>query len=46
MGPKQMSFLKDVAGGMGKVSEAKANEEDDDDAPELFGTNFEEASKK
>ncbi len=46
MGPKQMSFLKDVAGGMGKVSEAKANEEDDDDVPELVGTNFEEASKK
>jgi hypothetical protein len=33
-------------GGMGTVSESKAGEEDEDDVPDLVGTNFEEASKK
>ena len=30
---------------MGSVKEGAAGEEDEDDVPELVGTNFEEASK-
>ncbi len=44
MGPKQYAFLKDHIGALGKVGEAKAQDEDDD-VPDLVGTNFEEASK-
>jgi len=47
IGPKQLSFLKDIVGNIGSVKEAgKKEEEDDDDVPDLVGTNFEEASKK
>jgi hypothetical protein len=33
-------------GNMETVKESKANEEDEDDVPDLVGTNFEEASKQ
>jgi hypothetical protein len=38
--------LKNITGNMETVKEGKAGEEDDDDVPDLVGTNFEEASKK
>jgi hypothetical protein len=45
MGPQQLGFLKDMLTGVGEhMKEAKA--EDEDDVPELVGTNFEEASKQ
>ena len=31
---------------MDTVKESKTNEEDEDDVPDLVGTNFEEASKQ
>lgn len=47
VGPQQYSFLKDIMGNMGTVKEAtNKQEEDEDDVPELVGTNFEEASKQ
>lgn len=46
VGPQQFSFLKDIMGNMGSVKEGSKQEEDEDDVPELVGTNFEEASKK
>lgn len=47
VGPQQFSFLKDMMGNMGSVKEATSKqEEDEDDVPELVGTNFEEASKQ
>lgn len=47
VGPQQYSFLKDIMGNMGSVKEAASKaEEDEDDVPELVGTNFEEASKQ
>lgn len=46
VGPQQYSFLKTIMGDMGSVKEAtNKQEEDEDDVPELVGTNFEEASK-
>jgi hypothetical protein len=33
-------------GNMETVKESKNNEEDEDDVPDLVGTNFEEASKQ
>ena len=46
VGPKQFALLKDLMKDMGKVQEAeKGDEDDDEDPPELVGTNFEEASK-
>jgi nascent polypeptide-associated complex subunit beta len=45
VGPQQLGALKDFITKMGKVTEAKAGEEDEDDVPELVG-NFEDASKK
>ncbi len=46
-GPQQLNFLKSVMGNIESVKEAnKAQEEDEDDVPELVGTNFEEASKQ
>lgn len=45
-GPQQLSYLKNfLGGGVESVKESKA-EEDEDDVPQLVGTNFEEASKK
>lgn len=46
VGPQQFQYLKNIAGNMETVREGKAGEEDDDDVPDLVGTNFEEASKK
>ena len=46
LGPQQMQFLKSMVGGIDSVKEAKAGEEDEEDVPDLVGTNFEEASKK
>jgi hypothetical protein len=45
MGPKQLEHLKGILGGMDKVPESKV-EEDEDDVPDLVGTNFEAESKK
>lgn len=46
VGPQQYNFLKNVMGSMDTVKEGKDGEEDDDDVPDLVGTNFEEASKQ
>lgn len=46
VGPQQYQFLKNIMGNMETVKESKANEEDEDDVPDLVGTNFEEASKE
>jgi hypothetical protein len=46
LGPQQLNFLKEALGGMGSVKEAGKGDEDDDDVPDLVGTNFEEASKE
>jgi hypothetical protein len=46
VGPQQYQFLKNIMGGMEAVKETKAGDEDEDDVPELVGTNFEEASKQ
>ena len=43
-GPHQLNYLKNIMGNLGSVNEAN-KEEDDDDVPDLVGTNFEEASK-
>ena len=46
-GPHQISYLKTLAGGADVVKEAsKQAEDDEDDIPDLIGTNFEEASKQ
>jgi hypothetical protein len=45
VGPQQYNYLKNFMGAMGTVKEGGAGEEDEDDVPELVGTNFEEASK-
>ena len=46
IGPQQYSVLKNMMGNMDTVKEGKAGEEDEDDVPDLVGTNFEEASKQ
>jgi hypothetical protein len=46
VGPQQYNFLKNIMGNMETVKEGKAGDEDEDDVPELVGTNFEEASKQ
>ena len=43
-GPKQFEYLKNLMSSMNPVKENAA--EDDEDVPDLVGTNFEEASKK
>ena len=46
VGPQQYNFLKTIMGNLEPGKEQnKAQEEDDDDVPDLVGTNFEEASK-
>ena len=46
VGPQQYDFLKSVMSNMDTIKEGgKAQEDDEDDVPELVGTNFEEASK-
>lgn len=46
-GPHQLNYLKNIVGGAGDaVKESSKAEEDEDDVPDLVGTNFEEASKK
>lgn len=46
VGPQQYSFLKTIMGSLDAGKEnTKAQEDDEDDVPELVGTNFEEASK-
>ena len=45
MGPKQLAFLKDVAGNLGQIKETNQKDEDED-IPDLVGTNFEEVAKK
>ena len=44
VGVQQFEYLKNMMGQMNPVKESAA--EDDDDVPDLVGTNFEEASKK
>lgn len=46
VGPQQYNFLKNIISNMDTVKESKAGEEDEDDVPDLVGTNFEEASKQ
>lgn len=46
VGPQQYNFLKNVIGSMDTVKEGKAGEEDEDDVPDLVGTDFEKASKQ
>ena len=47
VGPQQYEFLKTIMGNMETIKEGgKGQEEDEDDVPELVGTNFEEASKQ
>lgn len=46
VGVQQYNYLKNIIGNMDTVKESKAGEEDEDDVPDLVGTNFEEASKK
>lgn len=46
VGPQQYNFLKNIMGNMETVKESKVGEEDEDDVPDLVGTNFEEASKQ
>lgn len=47
LGPQQYEFLKTIMGNMDTIKEgAKGQEDDEDDVPELVGTNFEEASKQ
>lgn len=47
VGPQQYEFLKSITGNMETIKEGgKGQEEDEDDVPELVGTNFEEASKQ
>lgn len=47
VGPQQYDFLKSIMGNLETVKEGgKGQEEDEDDVPELVGTNFEEASKQ
>jgi len=47
VGPQQYNFLKTIMGNMDSVKEAtNKQEEDEDDVPDLVGTNFEEASKQ
>ena len=49
VGPQQKSYLESIAstmGAKGKDPIKEENEDDDDDVPNLVGTNFEEAAKK
>ena len=46
VGVQQYNYLKNIIGNMDTVKESKIGEEDEDDVPDLVGTNFEEASKK
>jgi hypothetical protein len=46
VGPQQYQYLKNIMGNMETVKESKTGDEDEDDVPDLVGTNFEEASKK
>ena len=46
VGPQQYQYLKTIMSNMDTVKESKTNEEDEDDVPDLVGTNFEEASKQ
>ena len=47
VGPQQFAVLKDLMKDIGKVpgGPVKEEEDDDEDVPDLVGTNFEEASK-
>lgn len=46
VGVQQYNYLKNIMSNMDTVKESKAGEEDEDDVPDLVGTNFEEASKQ
>ena len=46
VGPQQYQYLKNIMGNMETVKEGKTGDEDEDDVPDLVGTNFEEASKQ
>jgi hypothetical protein len=46
VGPQQYNFLKTIMGNMDTIKENKQQEDDEDDVPDLVGTNFEEASKQ
>ena len=47
LGPQQYNFLKTIMGNMDSVKEASnKQEEDEEEMPNLVGTNFEEASKQ
>lgn len=46
VGVQQYNYLKTIMTNMDTVKESKAGEEDEDDVPDLVGTNFEEASRK
>lgn len=47
LGPQQYNFLKTIMGNMDSVKEATGKqEEDEEEMPNLVGTNFEEASKQ
>lgn len=46
VGVQQYNYLKNIIGNMDTVKESKVGEEDEDDVPDLVGTNFDEASKK
>lgn len=46
VGPQQYNYLKSIMGSLGEPASQKQEEaDDDDDVPDLVGTNFEEASK-
>jgi hypothetical protein len=46
VGPQQYDFLKSIMGNLETVKEGAKPDDDDDEVPELVGTNFEEASKQ
>ena len=47
LGPQQYNFLKTIMGNMDSVKEASnKQEEEEEEMPNLVGTNFEEASKQ
>ena len=45
VGPQQYQYLKSFMGNLDTGKEANKAEDDEDDVPDLVGTNFEEASK-
>ena len=45
VGPQQYSYLKSFMGNLDTGKEANKADDDEDDVPDLVGTNFEEASK-